>query len=170
MTALSVHAVAVAAGVTKSAISYHFGGKDGLVRAVIESLAVKDGDPARLAIGRIEEPAERFHAFMAMYLDRARNHENFRIAFALGPTQYNEEKMRVYAKGAAMDFEALHLRKDDPSVGVLMAVLMSAITGLALNYVSRGSVMDLDACFAELERVMAPAFLPRMVATGRPEG
>ena len=117
MTALSVQTVATEADVTKSAISYHFGSKDGLVRAIIESMAVKEPDEARQAVGRIEDPAERFHAFMALYLDRVRNNVNFRIAFALGPTSFNEEKIRVFAKTAALDMEALHLPRDPSGRG-----------------------------------------------------
>ena len=60
-------------------------------------------------MGRIEDPAERFHAFMSLYLDRVQTSDNFRIAFALGPTAFNEEKIRVSAKTAALDMEALHL-------------------------------------------------------------
>ena len=169
MTALSVQAVAAEAQVTKSAIGYHFGSKDGLVRAIIGSMAVKEPDVARTAIGRIEDPAARFHAFMSLYLERVRTSENFRIAFALGPTAFNDEKIRVSAKTAALDMKALHLRIDERSVGVLMAVLMSAITGLAFNYASRSKVMDLDACFAQLEECMAPAFVQAMAAADRPE-
>jgi AcrR family transcriptional regulator len=167
MTALSVQTVAIEAKVTKSAISYHFGSKDGLVQAIIRSMAVKEPDEARMAVGKIEDPAERFHAFMALYLDRVRHNENFRIAFALGPTSFSEEKIRVAGKTAALDMEALHLPLGDRSVGVLMAVLMSAITGLAFNFASRSAVMDLDACFAQLEVSMAPAFLRAMTVGDR---
>ena len=58
----------------------------------------------------------------------------------------------------------MHLRLGHPSAGVLMAVLMSAITGLAFNYASRSAVMDLDACFAQLEQSMAPDFIRAMTA------
>jgi AcrR family transcriptional regulator len=167
MTALSVQSVATEANVTKSAISYHFGSKDGLVRAIIGSMAVREPDEARTAIGRIEDPAERFSAFMSLYRDRVRDNVNFRIAFALGPTAFNEEKIRVAAQTAALDMEALHLPLGDRSVGVLMAVLMSAITGLAFNYRSRSAVMDLDACFAQLERAMAPVYLEAVAAARR---
>jgi AcrR family transcriptional regulator len=167
MTALSVQTVATEAKVTKSAISYHFGSKDGLVRAIIGSMAVKEPDEARAAIGRIEDPAERFHAFVSLYLERVRTNVNFRIAFALGPTAFSDEKIRVSATTAALDMAALHLPTRDRSVGVLMAVLMSAVTGLAFNYASRSKVMDLDACVAQLEESMAPAFLRAMAAADR---
>jgi AcrR family transcriptional regulator len=167
MTALSVQTVATEAAVSKSAIAYHFGSKDGLVRAIIESMAVKEPDEARAAVGRIEDPAARFHAFIELYQERVRTSENFRIAFALGPTQFNDEKMRVAGRTAMLDMQALHLSRDDPSVGVLITVLMSAITGLALNYASRAAVMDLDACFAQLERSMAPGFVEAMTAADR---
>ena len=51
-----------------------------------------------------------------------------------------------------------------------MAVLMSAITGLAFHYASRSAVMDLDACFAQLERSMAPAFVEAMTVAAQSEG
>jgi AcrR family transcriptional regulator len=170
MTALSVQTVATEAAVSKSAIAYHFGSKDGLVRAIIESMAVKEPDEARAAVGRIDDPAARFHAFIQLYLDRVRTSDNFRIAFALGPTQFNDEKMRVAGRTAMLDMQALHLRREDPSVAVLITVLMSAITGLAFNYASRSAVMDLDACFAQLERAMAPGFVEAMAAADRAAG
>lgn len=63
---LSVQAVATEAGVTKSPISCQFGSRDGLIRAILESMAVKQGDEATKAIGRMEDPAERFSAFMVI--------------------------------------------------------------------------------------------------------
>ena len=114
MPALSVGEVATGAGVSKSAIAYHFGSKEGLIRAIIESMAVKPGDE-RLAVGRIDSPAERFHAFISLYLDRVETSDNFRIAFALGPTAFNEEKIRVSAVTAALDMQALRLHREDPS-------------------------------------------------------
>ena len=44
---------------------------------------------------------------------------------------------------------------------------MSAITGLAFNYASRSAVMDLDACFAQLEQSLAPAFIQAMTGADR---
>jgi AcrR family transcriptional regulator len=169
VAALSVQAVATAADVSKSAIAYHFGNKDGLIRAIIASMAVRPDDEPRQAVGGIEDPAQRFHAFMSLYLDRVKTSDNFRIAFGLGPTAFNDEKIEISAKTAVLDMQALRLPMDDPAVGVLMAVLTSAITGLAFNYVSRSAVMDLDACFAQLEQAMAPAFLRAMAAAGRQE-
>ena len=121
---------------------------------------------------RIEDPAAPFHAFISLYLDRVKTSDDFRIAFAFafGPTAFDEEKMRVSATTAALDMQALHLRRDDPAAGVLMAVLMSAITGLAINYASRAKVMDLGACFAQLERSMAPAFREAVMAADRQDG
>jgi hypothetical protein len=72
----------------------------------------------------------------------------------------------VFAKIAAFDVEALHLTAHR-SDGALMAVLMSALTGLAFDYASRSAVMDLDACFAQLEQSMAPASLQAMSAADR---
>ena len=48
---LSVQAVATEAGVTKSAIAYHFGNKDGLVLELIGELAVQEGEEARAGSG-----------------------------------------------------------------------------------------------------------------------
>jgi AcrR family transcriptional regulator len=170
LAALSVHTVATEAGVTKSAISYHFGNKDGLIRAILESMVVPQGDEARAAIRRVDHPADRFHAFMALYLDRVKNNENFRIAFALGPSPFSDAKIRVSGRTSTADRDALRLPPDDPHVDVLMSVLMAAITGLAFHYSSMRAITDLNACFAQLEESMAPAFVQAMIDRDRSEG
>ena len=74
---------------------------------------------------------------MSLYLDRVRTSDNFRIAFALGPYRHSTtEDARGRADRRARH-AALHLSSERPLGGVLIAVLMSAITGLAFNYASR---------------------------------
>jgi AcrR family transcriptional regulator len=164
---LSVQTVATEAGVTKSAISYHFGSKDGLVLELIGELADQESRQAREDVGKIEEPAERFSAYLALYRHLVQTSDHWRLAFALWPTSHLDEKTRMFARSAASDLEALHLSPDDPSAQVLLSVLRAAITGLAFMYEARAPVMHIEACFAQLERAMAPVYLEAIAAAGR---
>jgi AcrR family transcriptional regulator len=116
---LSVQTVATEAGVTKSAISYHFGSKDGLVLELIGELADQESRRAREDVGRIEDPAERFSAYLALYRQLVQTSDHWRLAFALWPTSHLDEKTRMFARSAAADLEALHLPPDDPSAQAL---------------------------------------------------
>jgi AcrR family transcriptional regulator len=167
---LSVQTVATEAGVTKSAISYHFGSKDGLILELIGELADQESQRAREDVGRIEDPAERFSAYVALYRQLIQTSDHWRLAFALWPTSHLEEKTRMFGSSAAADLEALHLSPDDPSAQVLLSVLRGAITGLAFMYEARAPVMHIEACFAQLERAMAPVYLEAVAAAGPPRG
>jgi len=168
--ALSVQTVATEAGVTKSAISYHFGSKDGLVLQLIGELADQESRRAKEDVGRIEDPAERFSAYLALYRQLVQTSDHWRLAFALWPTSHLDEKTRMFARSAASDLEALHLPPDDPSAQVLLSVLRGAITGLAFMYEARAPVMHIEACFAQLERAMAPVYLEAVAAAERSRG
>jgi len=168
LDALSVQAVATEAGVHKSAIGYHFGNKEGLVLALIESLADDGSYEARQALGRTPDPSERFSAYLALYRELITTTDHWRLAFSLWPTPYFDEKIRVFARSASLDMVSLHMRQDDAEARVLMSVLLAAITGLAFQYAARRSEMDLDACFERLEAALAPAFLAHMEDAGTP--
>jgi AcrR family transcriptional regulator len=168
--ALSVQTVAAEASVTKSAISYHFGSKDGLVLELIGELADQESQRAREELGRIEDPGERLSAYVALYRQLVQTSDHWRLAFALWPTSHLDEKTRMFARSAASDLEALHLPPDDPSAQVLLSVLRGAITGLAFMYEARAPVMHVEACFAQLERAMAPIYLEAIAAAGRSKG
>jgi AcrR family transcriptional regulator len=167
---LSVQTVATEAGVTKSAIAYHFGSKDGLVLELIGELADRESEEARRVVGSIHDPSERFSAYMALYRQLVQTSDHWRLAFALWPTSHPDEKTRMFARSAAADLEALHLPPDDPSAQVLLSVLRGAITGLAFMYEARAPVMHVEACFAQLERAMAPVYLEVIAAGGRSKG
>ena len=167
---LSVQNVVSEAQVSKSAISYHFGSKDGLILALVEELAEKESEAAKKAVGRLDDPAERFSAYLALYLHLVQTSDHWRLAFALWPTSHLDEKTRVFARSAASDLEALHLPPDDPSALVLLSVLRAAITGLAFIYEARAPVMHLEACFAHLERALTPSYLHAVAAAERPKG
>lgn len=167
---LSVKTVATEAGVSKSAISYHFGSKDGLVLELIGELADQESEEARRVVGRIEDPAERFRAYMALYRQLVQTSDHWRLAFALWPTSHLDEKTRMFARSAAADLEALHLPPEDPPAQVLLSVLRAAITGLAFMYEARAPVMHIEACFVQLEQGMLPRYLEAVTAARQPRG
>jgi AcrR family transcriptional regulator len=167
---LSVQAVATEAGVTKSAIAYHFGNKEGLVLELIGELAVQEGEEARRVVGIIREPAERFSAYLALYRHLIQTSDHWRLAFALWPTSHFGEKTRQWDRIAATSLEALHLSPDDPSAQVLLSVLRAAIMGLAFMQENRAPDMHIEACFAQLEQAMLPVYLEVIAAGGRSRG
>jgi AcrR family transcriptional regulator len=167
---LSVQAVATEAGVTKSAIAYHFGNKDGLVLELIGELAVQEGEEAQRVVGRIEDPAERFSAYLALYRHLIQTSDHWRLAFALWPASHLEEKTRQWERITATSLEALRLSPDDSSAQVLLSVLRAAIMGLAFIYENRAPATHIEACFAQLERAMTPIYLEAIAAAGRPRG
>jgi len=167
---LSVQTVATEAGVTKSAIAYHFGSKDGLVLELIGELADRESEEARRVVGSIQDPDERFSAYMALYLHLIQTSDHWRLAFALWPTSHLDEKTRMFARSAASDLEALHLTPEDPAAQVLLSVVRAGITGLAFMYEARAPVMHIEACFAQLERGMLPVYLETLTAAGPSRG
>jgi AcrR family transcriptional regulator len=166
---LSVQTVATEAGVTKSAIAYHFGNKDGLVLELIGELAVQEGEEAQRVVGGIRDPAERFSAYLALYRRLIQTSDHWRLAFALWPTSHFDEKSRQWESIAARSLEALHLSPDDPSAQVLLSVLRAAIMGLAFMHENRAPDMHIEACFAQLEQAMMPVYL-EVIANGGQSG
>jgi AcrR family transcriptional regulator len=162
---LSVQTVATEAGVTKSAIAYHFGNKDGLVLELIGELAIQEGEEAQRVVGSIRDPAERFSAYLALYRHLIQTSDHWRLAFALWPTSHLDEKTRQWDRIAATSLEALRLSPDDPSAQVLLSVLRAAIMGLAFIHENRAPDVHIDACFAQLEQAMLPAYL-EVIAEG----
>jgi AcrR family transcriptional regulator len=162
---LSVQTVATEAGVTKSAIAYHFGNKDGLVLELIGELAIQEGEEAQRVVGSIRDPAERFSAYLALYRHLIQTSDHWRLAFALWPTSHLDEKTRQWDRIAATSLEALHLSPDAPSAQVLLSVLRAAIMGLAFMHENRAPDVHIEACFAQLEQAMLPAYL-EVIAEG----
>jgi AcrR family transcriptional regulator len=170
LPALSVQTVATEAGVTKSAIAYHFGSKDGMVLELIGELADQESEEARRVVGQIQDPAERFSAYMGLYLHLIQTSDHWRLAFALWPTSHLDEKTRMFASSAATDLEALHLSPEDPAAQVLLSVIRGGITGLAFMYEARAPVMHIEACFTQLEQAMMPAYLEVVAAAASSGG
>jgi AcrR family transcriptional regulator len=170
LQALSVQTVATEAGVSKSAIGYHFGNKDGMVLELIGALADQEGEEAQRVAGRIEDPAERFSAYLALYRHLIQTSDHWRLAFALWPASHFDEKTRQWDRIATTNLEALHLSPDDPSAQVLMSVIRAAIMGLAFMYEAKMPVEHIEACFAQLEQAMTPVYLETIAAAGRPRG
>jgi AcrR family transcriptional regulator len=167
MTALTVQAVATRAGVHKSAIGYHFGNKEGLMLALEASLFAEGPELPHALVAKVPDPAQRFSAYMAMHRRLTVQQDYWRLAFALWPLDYRDEKLRAriavgFDRHLASDLETLRMQQDDPDNWALMSVLYAALEGLALQYQVRGPEMDLDACFERLESALAAAFLRSM--------
>jgi AcrR family transcriptional regulator len=164
LQALSVQTVAIEAGVTKSAISYHFGNKDGLVLELIGQLAIQESEEAQRAVGSIQDPAERFSAYLALYRHLVQSSDHWRLTFALWPAGHAEEKARQWERIAAPSMDALHLSPDDAAAQELLSVVRAAILGLAFLYENNAPAMHVEACFAQFEQAYLPVYLEVIAA------
>jgi AcrR family transcriptional regulator len=165
----SVQAVATAAGVQKSAIAYHFGSKDGLLKALVRSQASERTAQAQDAV-RSLPPEERLRAFFAVMQRYLRESDHWRLVQALLPLRYRNDTLRREMNrhlelGIDFDIELFGLRRDEAS-RVLISLLFAALEGLTVQYRFRGDEMDLEACFARLEASLRPAFLEAMEDAG----
>ena len=90
-------------------------------------------------VGSSKDSSARFHAYVSLYRELVTTSDHWRLAFALWPTPYHDEKIQVLGRSIALDLGALHLRPEDAEARSLMSVLQAAITGLAFQYEARGS-------------------------------
>ena len=81
--ALTVQAVAEEAGTYPDAVRYHFGGKAGLISAVVESLANDEGFRAIARASGTAPRAEVVHRLIEADRDLLRDHDSFRDFYAL---------------------------------------------------------------------------------------
>lgn len=162
---LSVQAVATEAQVHKSSIGYHFGNKEGLLKALVRSQSVARTSQALEAI-RSLPPEDRLRAFLDVMRAYLRGSDHWRLVQALLPLRYRDDSLRQewlrhWELGIDFDIEMFNLRRDSSS-RVLIALLFAALEGFTMQYGFLGEQMDLDACFARLEASLRPPFLEAM--------
>ena len=158
--ALRLDAIATEAGRNKAAIKYHFGNKDGLVLAVAESLDYEQC----LALARETSDAsgeERLDRYIAGQARMSADREAFLMFFDLLPYVIRDERMRrrmaeTYDWYYKMNVEWLGLT-DRVTAGnrvqyiALMALLVAAVDGLAIQNALQPQGFDLERAFGVLK-------------------
>lgn len=167
LAALSVEAVAVEAGVHKSAIGYHFGSKEGLVLALAASLFAESADDVPARLSAIREPAERLAAYLEFLRERSRIRRVWRLAFALWPLTQEDEAFRAKVVELQKDtlrrhMSALGLKEGGAEDLALLTALDASIAGLAFYSSYMGAAMSMDACLDRLEEAFKAVLLEAM--------
>jgi AcrR family transcriptional regulator len=164
LTALSLRTVAARADVHTSAIGYHFGNKQGLIDALIRSLEWEGEEEMQEALAGIPRGRDRLHAYMDDYKAFATNVDFWRLLLALVPatnteaSAFPEAMRRMYAHDQIL----LDLAQDDLTRErslVLIDFIFATIEGVALQFILNERELDVPACFALLERAVAPLYL-----------
>ncbi|MFA4965439.1 MAG: TetR/AcrR family transcriptional regulator [Thermoleophilia bacterium] len=161
--ALTLSAVAREARESKASIGYHFGNKDGLIAALVDSLA---HDANR---GLIEETAKlppgegRVHALIDGETRIAADAEAFQSFFDALPHALRDPALRGRVAALYEGYRETVLRcldADDPAVGAELrpfAMLMIAIVdGLAIQHGLDPDGADVGAATALWERLSQP--------------
>lgn len=172
--ALKLSAIAAEAGEAKASIGYHFGNKDGLVTALVDSLA---HDANRELVQQAEGPprsAERLHALIDGETRIAADAEAFQAFFEVLPHALREAALRDRVAALYEGYRDTVLRSlgadDDAARRQLrpFAMLMIAIVdGLAIQHGLDPDGADVRAATELWEQLVEP-YLRRSPAAAAP--
>ncbi len=158
--ALSLDAIAAEAGKNKASIKYHFGNKDGLILAILDSLDYEDC-LAFAARTRGTKGEERLQRYIEGQTALAADADSFLEFFDLLPHVIRDERLRerlaaLYEWYYKMNLEWLGLtervRPENRDQYVALTALMTAtVDGLALQAALRPKSFDLEGAFSVLK-------------------
>jgi len=157
--ALRLDAIAAEAGKNKASIKYHFGNKDGLIAAIVDSLDYDDclafADQTRGTSGE-----ERLQRYIAGQTHLAGDKDGFLMFFDLLPHVIRDENLRgrlaalyewYYKMNAVWLGLTDHVRAENRERFIAFASLMVAtVDGLALQAALRPKGFDLERSFEML--------------------
>ena len=158
--ALRLDAIAAKAGKNKASIKYHFGNKDGLILAILDSL---DYDDCLALAERTRGTAgeERLQRYIEGQARLAADADGFLVFFDLLPHVIRDERLRervasLYEWYYKMNVEWLGLgqrvlpHNRESYVG-LVSLMVAVVDGLALQAALMPKGFDLERSFAALE-------------------
>jgi AcrR family transcriptional regulator len=152
--ALSLSAIAAEAGEAKGSIRYHFGNKDGLVTALVDSLAHDANRALITECAALPPGAARVHALLDGELRIVADAESFRAFFEVLPYALRVPALRQRVAALYDGYrETVRRCLDDAAGGApelrRMAVLMIAIVdGLAIQHGLDPEQADLSGALA----------------------
>jgi AcrR family transcriptional regulator len=161
-SALTLEAVSAEAEVNKAATRYYFGGKQGLVEAVIREIVLDECADARAPAIPNATPAKRVDAFIARTRRVATDAESFSGFFEVLPQvrksdATKREFMQLYEQWFAWNVEWLGLAGSDLSLetrrglGMLMAAV---VDGLAVQETIFEPAYDPEHCLSLFRQVL----------------
>ncbi|MBU2601784.1 MAG: TetR family transcriptional regulator [Actinobacteria bacterium] len=164
--ALSLNSISEVSGENKAMISYYFGGKAGLIAAVLDSV-IHDEYLTSVARMNDVEPGERVRRMIEEMRSITAAHEEFRVFFELLPVALRNEMLR---KRIALLYEWYRSEKlgwlgvrdvqnvlDDPEILGLSQLLSAFIDGIAIQ-TAIDPDLDLTHAYAVLSRMIESCF------------
>lgn len=123
------------AGLTRGALYHHFGGKKGLLEAVVAELDSEMTERMRAASSRVEDPWQRFVTECTTYVELACDPEIRRIVHCDAPAVLGDPWQAAQQNGCIASMaECLgKLAEDDVIVGIDTEAVARLINGASLN-------------------------------------
>ena len=177
--ALRLDAIAAEAGKNKASIKYHFGNKDGLILAILDSLDYDDCLAFAESI-RGTSGVERLQRYITGQTKLASDEDGFLEFFDLLPHVIRDGRLRerlaaLYEWYYEMNLEWLGLtdrvRPENREQLTALTSLMTAIVdGLALQAALRPEGFDLERSFSVLEFFLETSLTPFLESLADPAG
>ena len=148
--ALSLEAIGRAAGENKSLIWYHFGGKPGLLVALVDWLLYDTLRDLQRLVGEMPAGVERQRMTVAHTRQLATDFEAYRLFIALLPhlVENRETRLRLadlYAQYRAMNAKGLALDGEKTPDAIALAAMLVALTdGLGIQLLLNPGSIDMD--------------------------
>lgn len=140
--ALSLNSISEVSGENKAMISYYFGGKSGLIAAVLDSV-IHDEYLVSVARMRDVEPGERLGRMIDEMRSMTESHEEFRVFFELLPVALRNDMLRARMvrlyewywseKLGWLGVSDGVFPADDPDILGLAQLLSAVIDGIAIQ-------------------------------------
>ena len=148
--ALSLEAIGREAGENKSLIWYHFGGKPGLLVALVDWLLYDVLRDLRQKVGDMRAGDERQRMVVGLSRELATDSQAYRLFYALLPHLVEDRKTRrrlagLYTQYRAVNAKGLSLDGEDSADARALAAMLVALTdGLAIQLLIDPGSVDMD--------------------------
>jgi AcrR family transcriptional regulator len=162
--ALTLERITQEAGENKASVKYHFGNKDGLLAAVVDSLTPREAIAEMVAnTDPLAPGAERLHAHIEGLRALTDDIASFRAFFDVFPHVLQHPRLQsqvaeLYAWHRQLNVRmfGVHVPPDEQRrLGSVAALVTAAIDGLALQALLDPDHFDLDGALLALERLLA---------------
>lgn len=158
---VTVQALIAEADVYPDAVRYHFGGKAGLIAAVIESLANDETlrSIAETSAGR--SPSEQIHRLVESDHQLLDDLDSFRDFYAILPAVVVDEELRQRVAKAYTEYREIYAaglgsqsHLEQTRLKALSVLMLAAIDGLAVQRLLDPDCCSLPTVLALLEEMM----------------
>ncbi len=159
--ALTINSVTREAGEYRTSVAYHFGGKDGLLAAVADSIFPRDKCAAAVAeCERHPAGPERVAAQMAALREMAEDEDAFLAFVELWPHILRDQELRTNLAGLYEWYRELDLimfgagNGDPEELKYAAALVLAAVDGFCFQYCLDPENFDMVKAFDVLRRVV----------------